>query len=208
MSKVDAKGKSGTTGFILFTAAIIFILFFIGHIGLVTIYRAGTTITTLAAVILAAAIVLLYIFRGKHRFFPLLTGFLIWAFAGEATEHLGYGDIVSIKNIFLIAGCTIFLIYLIQKRKINAYLSISLGEFQSVWVFHFIMVNQFEHLGKTHPVTYITCGVFAALLIFTIIQLIRIKDKFVLVLYTIVSVSVFWSILEYLWGWMWIPKPW
>lgn len=192
---------------IIIISGYIFTLFAIGHIGLVRLYRLGTTTTMIAFIllILAAPILIILPIKESH-FVPLLFAFVLWAAIGEAGEHLGISDIVNFKSVFLVILFLAFYFYAVFSLNLPKRILIGFGFFIMIWVFHFIMVNQFENLGKEHFTTYISAAIFVFSAVFAMFMAIRTKEH--RTIFTALFVSSAWSILEYLWGWNVIPKPW
>ena len=194
--------------FISSTIGFIIVLFFLGHIGLVTIYKLGRAPTVITGIISFVIAVSLLMRQDSHRFFPLITGFLLWAVFGEIAEHLGYGDIVSINNIFVLLAVIILMSYLIYRKVLSEFQTIALVLFMIIWTFHFIMVNQFEQLGKTHIITCLSSPVFLIIFIFSLFRCFKSDSQTTLSIHSILLTCSFWSILEYLWAWKVIPKLW
>lgn len=199
---MESKGAS-----IAAISVYILALFAAGHIGLVNIYRAGREATIVTFVLfLATAIVIMALHKGESIFSALLVGFLLWGALGEAGEHLGISDIVNFKNIFLLAGIVLFFGFLMKNGKLSNFMVNSIGFFIIIWLFHFIMVNQFELLGKTHFTTYIACVLFVLLVFASFLFAFKAKQRSPF--WTAVFISSLWAVLEYFWGWKLLPKPW
>ncbi|UCG91885.1 MAG: hypothetical protein JSV97_12605 [candidate division WOR-3 bacterium] len=194
--------------FILSTIVFIALSFFVGHVVLVNLYNLGRLPTIVMAVLLTIAIVLMFAWPQKHRFFPLVTGLLLWSVLGEITEHLGYGDIVSFKNVFLLISILIFVYSLVRKKLLSEFLTIVIVFFVTIWSFHFVLINVFEGLGRTHVITYASSLIFLIIMVFAILKALRSYNRLVLTLQVIFISCSAWAIVEYLWAWNLVPKPW
>jgi hypothetical protein len=204
---MNAPIVSSKAIFVASNIAYIIFLFAAGHVGLVKLYKLGRMATGIAAAILTTAIVALFAWRGSHRFFPLAAGLLLWIVMGEMAQHLKIGDIMSIKNGLLILTIAVFVFYLVYKRLLPDFLSIAVVFFLTIWVSHFVLVSLFEQLGKTHIATYFSSLPFAALFAYSLIGILKESGQYELTVFSILIVCSFWSILEYLWAWKLLPKP-
>jgi len=204
---MNAPVVSSKAIFVVSNVAYIIFLFAAGHVGLVKLYKLGRMATGIAAAILTAAIVFLFAWSGNHRFFPLAAGLLLWMVMGEMSGHLKIGDIMNVKNGLLILTIAVFVFYLVYKRLLNDFLSIAVVFFLIIWLSHFMLVSLFEQLGKTHIVTYLSSLPFAALFVYSLIEILRENGQYELTVFSILIVCSFWSILEYLWAWKLLPKP-
>ncbi len=194
--------------FVLSTILLILFLFFLGHIGLVNLYKLGRIPTLVAAIFLTILIVVMFRWQRKHRFYPLVVGLLLWAVLGEITEHLRYGDIVNIKNVFLLFSIIIFVFYLVYNKLLSEFPAIAIVFFLAIWSSHFVLISLFEQLGKTHTVTYLSSSIFLIVFIYATFKARKSDNRLALTIQTILITCSFWSILEYLWAWKLISKPW
>jgi hypothetical protein len=198
---------SSKATFVASNIAYITLLFAVGHIGLIRLYRLGRMATGVAAAILSIAIVVLFAWCGDHRFFPIAAGLLLWMVMGEMAEHLKIADIMNVKNGILILAIVVFVFYLAYKRLIPDFLSIAVVLFVTIWVSHFVLVSLFSYPGKTHIATYLSFLPFAALFVYSLIRILIDSGQYELTIFSILIVCSFWSILEYLWAWKILPKP-
>lgn len=203
-----AKTISSKTSFVASTIGIILGLFFVGHVGLVAVYKTGMTATIVTAIVCSATAVVLFILRQDHRFSALLAGTVLWAVLGEMAEHLGYLDIVEGNSAFFLPVLVLVFAYIVNKRLLPFFWTVSFALFFGVWASHFVMVNLFEVFGKRHGVTCASSLLFAVLLIFTLFRMKKTSTMLGLTLGSIVFTCCSWSLLEYLWAWKVIPKPW
>lgn len=199
---------SSKTWFVASSVAIILGLFFAGHVGLVMIYKMGTAATQVSAVVLSAAVAVLFIWQRDHRFFPLLAGTALWAVLGEIAEHLGYLTIVDIKAVFVLPILLAVFVYLISKRVVPFFWAVSFGLFFGVWTSHFVMVNMFDEFGKRHILTCVSSLLFTGLLVFSLYRMNKTNTRLGCTVLSILFTCSCWSLLEYLWAWKVIPKPW
>jgi hypothetical protein len=207
MSTVKSEVSSPAL-FVAYTIAMILGLFFAGHIGLVGLYRLGTAATVTGGAILATATSLLFIWRPRHRFFALLAGTLLWAVLGEATPHLKYGDIVSVNYILLIPAFIVLFVYLLRKNALPSFAAVTLALFLTVWASHSLMVNSFETFGKNAAATKGLAPVFVIVFCYALYRSFKSRDSLHLTLHSILMTCCAWSMLEYLWAWQVLPKPW
>jgi hypothetical protein len=199
---------SSKTAFVASTIGIILGLFFIGHVGLVAVYQTGTAATIVTAVICSVAVAALFKWRQNHRFFPLLAGTALWAVLGEMAEHLGYMDITDAWFVFVLAASIIVFTCIVCKHFLPFFFAVSLGLFLAVWASHFIMVNLFDLFGKRHGLTYASSLLFAGFLVLSMFRIKRTGSMLELTMGSILFTCSSWSLLEYLWAWNVIPKPW
>jgi hypothetical protein len=143
-----------------------------------------------------------------HRFFPLLAGTALWAVVGEMAEHLGYMEIVDARFVFVLVALIAGYVYLVNKRFLPFFAAVSLALFLGVWASHFIMVNMFEEFGKRHGLTYVSSLLFVGLLVFSVLRMKKTSSMLGLTIGSILFTCCSWSLLEYLWAWKPIPKPW
>jgi hypothetical protein len=203
-----ANNISSKTSFVALTIAIILGLFFVGHVGLVAIYKMGANATNVTGIVCSLGVVALFIGRQDHRFFALLAGTVLWAVLGEIADHLGYLDIVEGKIAFMLPAFVAIFVYLVNKRFLPFFWAVSFALFFGVWASHFVMVNLFEVFGKRHLLTYASSALFAGLFIFTLHRMKKASTRLGLTFGSIVFTCCCWSILEYLWAWKVVPKPW
>ena len=194
--------------FIFSTILFIIILFILGHVGLVNLYKLGRIPTIGMAFVLTILIVIMFIWQKKHRFFPLVVGLMLWAVLGEITEYLQYGDIVNIKNVFLLSSIIAFIFYLVYKNLLSDFLTITIVFFLIIWASHFILISLFEQLGKTHILTYLSYSIFLVIFIYAIFKTCKSDNRLEITIQIIFITCSFWSLLEYLRAWQLIPKPW
>jgi hypothetical protein len=194
--------------FVVSTIGIILGLFFVGHVGLVAVYKIGTVATIVTAIVCSAAVGVLFIVHQGHRFFPLLAGTALWAVVGEMAEHLGYMEIVDARFVFVLVALIAGYVYLVNKRFLPFFAAVSLALFLGVWASHFIMVNMFEEFGKRHGLTYVSSLLFVGLLVFSVLRMKKTSSMLGLTIGSILFTCCSWSLLEYLWAWKPIPKPW
>lgn len=207
MTKPD-KSISSKTWFIASTIAIIMGLFLAGHVGLVTVYKSGAIATIITAIVCSTAVVALFIRQRSHRFFPLLAGTALWAVVGEIAEHLGFLTIVDARFVFALVILIGGFAYIINERVLPFFPAVSSCLFLGVWTSHFVMVNMFETFGKRHVLTYASSLLFAGFLVYSVVRMNKTSSRLGLTIGSITCTCSCWSLLEYLWAWKAIPKPW
>ncbi len=194
--------------FVLANTLFIALLVLVGHVGLVSVYGFGEKMTLITGAILTAVIILMLIWQNEQRFSPLVVGVLLWAVVGEIAGQLGYVDIVSIRNVFVLSPAIVLVGYLARKDRLSDFLIIASVFFLTIWTCHFILVNLFEQLGAVHPLTFVSSSLFLAMLILAILGIRRSDSRRALTVHSILVLCSFWSMLEYLWAWRVVPKPW
>lgn len=194
--------------FILSNVLFITLVIFVGHVGLINLYRWGRTPTLTVGALLAGVIVSLLIWQKESRFTPLVVGALLWAVLGEMTDQLGYGDIVSLENGFFLTGLIALVGWLVYKNRLSESLAIAAAFFLAIWACHFVLVNLLERLGGTHPVTVASASLFIAMQALAVLMIRRSESRFALTLCSVLLACGFWSILEYVWAWRAILRPW
>ena len=194
--------------FVLTNILFIAVLVLVGHVGLVTVYGFGEKMTLITGAILTAVIILMLIWPNEQRFSPLVVGVLLWAVVGEIAGELGYADIVSIRNFFVLPLAIVLVGYLVRRHRLSDFLIIASVFFLTIWACHFILVNLFEQLGVVHPLTYVSSSLFLAMLILAILGIRQSNSRRALTVHSILALCSFWSVMEYLWAWRVVPKPW
>jgi hypothetical protein len=177
-------------------------------VGLAALYQCGRMQTIVAGVLFTASIVILLVWQSENRFVGIVIGVLLWALLGEITEHLGWSDIICVKNAFLLLTTAVFVAYLVYKDALPSHILIAAVLFVTIWAFHFVQANLFEYAGKTHPLTYASSLLFPLVLAFAVWGARTSKNPETLTIQCILIAGSFWAILEYLWAWKWIPKRW
>ncbi len=194
--------------FVLANTLFLALLVLVGHVGLVTVYGLGEKMTLITGAILTAVIILMLIWPNEQRFSPLVVGVLLWAVVGEIAGELGYADIVSIRNVFVLPPAIVLVGYLARRHRLSDFVIIASVFFLTIWACHFILVNLFEQLGAAHPLTYVSSSLFLAMLILAILGIRQSNSRRALTVHSILALCSFWSVMEYLWEWRVVPKPW
>ncbi len=194
--------------FVLADTLFMALLVLVGHFGLVTVYGLGEKMTLITGAILTAVIILMLIWQIEQRFSPLVVGVLLWAVVGEIAGELGYADIVSIRNFFVLPPAIVLVGYLARRHRLSDFVIIASVFFLTIWACHFIMVNLFDQLGVMHPLTHVASSLFLAMLILAILGIRQSNSRRALTVHSILALCSFWSVMEYLWAWRVVPKPW
>ncbi len=194
--------------FVLANTLFIALLVLVGHVGLVSVYGFGEKMTLITGAILTAVIILMLIWQNEQRFSPLVVGVLLWAVVGEIAGQLGYADIISIRTVIVLPPAIVLVGYLARRDRLSDFLIITSVLFLTIWACHFILVNLFEQLGAVHPLTFVSSSLFLAMLILAILGIRRSDSRRALTVHSIIVLCSFWSMMEYLWAWRVVPKPW
>lgn len=191
-------------GNILFIA-----LFFLGgHVGLVKLYGLGEALTTIVGAVLTSVIISMLIWQKEDRFSPLVVGVLLWAVLGEVVEQLGFGSIVRVRNFVLLFPTLMFIRHMARRERLPDFLNIALVFFMTIWACHFVLVNILVHLGPTHLLTYASSSLFLAMFVLAISNIRQSDSRAALTIQSVFVMCSAWSMLEYLWAWKVLPKPW
>lgn len=164
----------------------------------------------LFAIMAPAALVL----SGRKKFstftrnmFGIVSGLFLWGFFGEFMEvksHLVIADIQYLP--VLIVLIVMLVVMLIQKGMRQSY-GFAFGHFAGIWSLHMWMIYQFEHLSRTHWSTYVSAGIVLTLGILAVFLTGRTRGTGRKMALSVASLLLFWTVLEYIWGWRLIPGP-
>lgn len=144
----------------------------------------------------------------SHNYYGIFAGIFLWGFLGEFIEHL---EIISVAswNMLPLLGLVTFMIAIIfMKRYLPDGLMFAIGTFNAVWLLHFVMINQYEFLGRSHWTTYPACGFFILLAVFFGFRMAKTRGLSGNMAYSLAMLLSAWTVLEYVWGWRLIPGPW
>ncbi len=184
------------------------------YMTMVMVYRLGTApIVVMAAVMLALAIALLFgslsaAATVKSIYCGIFSGLLLWGVLGEACEKLGAAQMAQRQMLPLLGGFTFLVVLLAVKKYLPAGLLFCLGHFNAIWLLHFVMINQVTFFGVAHWTSYLACGVFALLAVFSGRQMARARTDAVNMAYSLSLLLTGWTVLEYVWAWRLLPGPW
>jgi hypothetical protein len=137
----------------------------------------------------------------------ILSGLALWGFLGEYLEHLGWLDIAHWHYLPFLLILTFIIIFITVRRYLPARFGFSFGFFSGIWGLHMLMITQFEILGKTHWITYLSAGLFTIMAIFSYFRIRKTKTVNQKMVWALVLLLSSWTVLEYLWGWRVIPGP-
>ena len=192
----------------------VLLVFAATYMALVGIYRFGTMATIIMGLILLGLGIAFLFFSittsdtRKGNYFGIFSGLFLWAVLGEVVEKLG-GIAVAEWQMFPLLGWFTFLIALLGiKRYLPTGLLFSLGHFNAVWFLHFVMINQFEFMGRTSWITYPSCAIFILMAILFGYRMTRAKTDSENMAYSLALLLIGWTVLEYIWGWRLLPGPW
>jgi len=180
------------------------------YMGLVAVYRLGTVATWAAgALLLLLGMGFLFKSAGAsdsrtHNTLGISAGIFLWGFIGEVMERLEVLQITSWHMLPLLGLIT----FVVIKRFLPDGLMFCWGAFTAIWVLHFMMINQYEHLGRSHWTTYPVCALFLTAVIYSGFRMTKAKGVSESMAYALTLLLTSWTVLEYVWGWRWIPGPW
>lgn len=184
------------------------------YMALVGVYRLGTMATIIMGLVFLGWGIAFLFFSitisdvRKGNYYGIFSGLFLWAVLGEVVEKLG-GIAIAKWQMFPLLGGFTFLIALFGiKGYLPTGLIFSLGHFNTVWLLHFVMINQFELMGRTSWITYPSCAIFALLVIIFGYRMARAETDGENMAYSLALLLVGWTVLEYIWGWRLLPGPW
>jgi len=144
----------------------------------------------------------------RSNYCGIFAGIFLWGFLGEVMEHLVILEIAYWNFLPLLVTLTFFTILMGIKRYLPHGLMLTLATFNSIWFLHFIMINQYNFLGRYHFSTYPSCALFLLLSLFFGFRMVKAKGIFENMAYSLGLLLSAWTVLEYVWGWRLIPGPW
>lgn len=185
---------------------------------LVFTHRAGKIPYLFAGFVLLVMGIFFFLKSGKakenafrNNLLSIFSGISLWGFFGE---FLGNADMyiknAAVKiahwNFLPILLLAIFL-FLNRRKHLPISVQFSSVSFLLIWTLHYIMIFQFQVLGRTHYTTYIMCVIFASLTGFSIYEARNNKSINSIMFWSYFGLLSAWSVLEYIWGWRLIPGP-
>jgi len=144
----------------------------------------------------------------KYNYYGIFAGIFLWAFIGEVMEHLGVVKIASWYMWPILILITFVTILVIVKQYLPHGLMFAGGTFNAIWFLHFVMINQYELLGRNHWITYPSCIMLLIAAILFGFKMTRAQTTSENMAYALALLLTGWSVLEYIWGWRLIPGPW
>ena len=144
----------------------------------------------------------------KSNYFGIFSGLFLWAVLGEVVEKLGGIAIAEWQMFPLLGGFTFLIVLFGVKGYLPTGLLFSLGHFNAIWFLHFVMVNQFELMGRSSWITYPSCVGFALLAILFGYRMVKARTDSENMAYSLALLLSGWTVLEYIWGWRLLPGPW
>ena len=164
----------------------------------------------LFAVMAPAALVL----SGRRKFsifarnmFGIVSGLLLWGFFGEFMEVRSHLVIADTQYLPVLIVLIVMLIVMLLQNGLRKSYGFAFGHFTGIWSLHMWMIYQYEHLSRTHWSTYMSAGVALALGILAVFLIGKIRRTGRKMALSLASLLLFWTVLEYIWGWRLIPGP-
>ncbi len=182
-------------------------MYFLGHLSMSTVYRLGTTATTVfGSASLLAVIFTLWKAAGhsestKECVYGIVAGFFIWCFAGEFLEHEEILEIAALKAAPLLILYLFTTSLILYKKYLSIGVRFALGHFASVWLLHFILVNQADVLQYTYPEVFNTSIILTGIAfflsaLFTIFKTWVTRSERASVAYLLLSFILVWATVE------------
>ncbi len=182
-------------------------MYFLGHLSMSTVYRLGSTATTVfGSASLVAIILTLWKAAGRSKgtkecVYGIVAGFFIWCFAGEFLEHEEILEIATLKAAPALILYLITTAVVLYKEFLPIGVRFALGHFTLVWLLHFILVNQAEVLKVTYPELFnisitLTGLVFFLAALFAIVKTLVTRSERAFVAYLLLSFILVWATVE------------
>ena len=176
--------------------------------------RISHTAYSIAGICLAVLSVLLFLLSDLKRIglfasnmFGILSGLFLWGFIGEYLEHTGLVEIAGSNYLSVLLISAALLLISISRRRIPSNFAFAFGHFLMVWALHMWMIFQFEHLSRTHWSTYLSAAIALSGGISAIFIISRSHRPTTKMAFSLVSLLLLWTVLEYIWGWRLLPGP-
>ena len=142
-----------------------------------------------------------------RNMFGIVSGLFIWGFIGEFLEvrsHLVIAD--SSYMPILLVLVSMLVVILLQNGMRKSY-GFAFGHFTGIWGLHMWMIYQYEHLSRTHWSTYVSAGAALILGILAVFLTGKTRGTSRKMALSVASLLLFWTVLEYIWGWRLLPGP-
>ena len=184
------------------------------YLALIGVYSVGTGATIILGLIfLGLGITFLLLSINcpdvrRRNYYGMFSGLFLWAVLGEVIDKLGILGIAQWRMFPLLGGFTFLVVLFGVKKYLPTGLLLSLGGFNAIWFLHFVMVNQFELMGRTSWITYPSCVGFALLAIPFGHRMVKAGTDTENMAYSLALLLSGWTVLEYIWGWRLLPGPW
>ena len=147
----------------------------------------------------------------KSNLLAIYSGISLWGFFGEFLENADlYVKDATVEIAhwnFLPILLSIIFLFLNLRRHLPIPTQFSLASFLLIWTLHYIMIFQFQVLGRTHFTTYIMCVIFASLTGFSIYKVRKCRNIHKKMFWSYLGLLTAWTVLEYIWGWKLILGP-
>ena len=151
---------------------------------------------------------------GRRRFgkftrnmFGIASGLFLWGFTGEFLEVRSHLVIADSRYLPVLLVLVSLLIVMLLQKGIRKSYEFAFGHFTGIWGLHMWMIYQYEHLGRTHWSTYVSAGTALILGILAIYLTWKYRGTGRKMALSLASLLLFWTVLEYVWGWRLIPGP-
>ena len=190
------------------------LLFGFTYMSLVLVYKTGPLETALWGFALLSAGFFLFwnsltdIRERSQNLSGIFSGILLWGALGEAAEHLELFSLPDWRMLPLLAFFTSILLLWSVKKSIPVGNLFALGVFNGIWALHTLMINQYKYLGRKSATTYPSALLFLLLALYFLKKAISSVSERSKMAYTVAFLLSAWTVLEYIWGWRWIPGPW
>ncbi len=142
-----------------------------------------------------------------RNMFGIVSGLLLWGFFGEFLEVRTHLVIADIQYLPVLIVLIVMLVVMLLQNGLRQSYGFAFGHFTGIWSLHMWMIYQYEHLSRTHWSTFVSAGaalILGILAVFLTGKTLGTSRKMVL---SVASLLLFWTVLEYIWGWRLIPGP-
>ena len=205
-------GRAGRKG--LTCILWVLVIFLVTYMGLVFTYRVDGYAVMIVGVIFGVLGMLLFVASAKtggnrtRNYCGIFSGIFLWAAVGEVAEHMGMFDLAS-WQMWPLLGVTIFVTLVLSLgHYIPVGMRFAMATFAAIWGLHFVMINEYEFMGRTSWITYPSCAIFLLLAIVFGYRMTRTRREDENMGYALALLLTAWTVLEYLWGWRIVPGPW
>ncbi len=151
---------------------------------------------------------------GKKKFsiytrnmFGIVSGLFIWGFIGEFLEVRSHLVIADSSYLPILLVLVSMLIVILLQNGIRKSYAFAFGHFAGIWSLHMWMIYQYEHLSRTHWSTYVSAGAALILGILAVFLTGKTRGTSRKMALALASLLLFWTVLEYIWGWRLLPGP-
>lgn len=161
--------------------ALLYAMYFLGHVGMSMAYGMGPSATTAMGVGLATAtVVSLWMASGgsegkREMVWGIVAGFFLWCFFGEFLEHERIIALAEGQATALLVPSVTMISYAVYKKLLPVGMRFSLGHFGCVWLLHAILVHQMAVIKPLYPelFTILLPGTGLAFLLISLLMLFK-----------------------------------